>query len=135
MNENETIDQAAQDQEDHDSMVESTVDRKIILVDERHDVSCRCDKCQFKWTGQRVAKPGAMDQPKIADFTRIEHFPKMRGVGQFALYTVIDSTKSLVGRYHSREQVERAQLAIVQMTIGYHAKRNAWEKETANEKC
>lgn len=29
MNENETIDQAAQEQEDHESMVESTVDRQI----------------------------------------------------------------------------------------------------------
>jgi len=104
MNDNKTIDEAAQAIDDHQSMVESRTDREIF------------------------AEMNEMDQPKVTDFTTTVPAEK----SGFDVRVKLDSRWVTVGNHPTREDAERAELALSQVMIEYRTKRNAWENSHAN---
>lgn len=70
-------------------------------------------------------------QPQATDFTEIA--ASVTQDGEYAVRVLLDSGQYIVvSPWVGREEAERLELAITQVMIEYHTKRNAWEKETAN---
>lgn len=111
-----TIDEAAQAQEDHDSMVESIVDRKIYdEITQKH-----------KAITAAVRPPIEPKQPTVTDFTEI--VASVTQDGYYAVRVLLDSGQhTVVSPWVYREEAERLELAINQVMIEYRTKRNAWE--------
>jgi len=98
---NKQVDLANQAIKDHDSMVESTVDRQIFA--------------EMK-----------MKQPSVTDFTEI--VASVSQDGEYAVRVLLNSGGCIVVTpWVSREEAERLELAINQAMIEYRTKRNAWE--------
>ncbi len=114
MDENEKVEAAAQDQEGHESMVESTVDRQTFaeITQQHRDI---------------VESVRPMKQPQATDFTEI--VASVSEDGLYAVRVLLDSGLHIVVTpWVCREEAERLELAINQAMIEYRTKRNAWEK-------
>ena len=136
-----------QDQENHESMVESTVDRQTsdeitqkhkklvesvrppIVTDQEHeDRQIAANRQIFV---KKVLNMAKAKQPQATDFTEIVASGTQDG--EYAVRVMLDSGEHImVSKWACREEAERLELAINQVMIEYRTKRNAWEKEVNN---
>lgn len=131
MNTTNPIDDAAQAQEDHGSMVESVEDRRVFDgITEAH-----------KAITESVRPSAEPKQPQVTDFTEI--MASITQDGEFAVRVLLDSGSHIMVTQwvfkdrvcrNRREEAERLELAINQAMIEYHTKRQAWKEGLRHEK-
>ena len=104
----EDIAAIAEANEDNQSMVESSTDRKLFAE-------------------MNVDQP----QPKVTDFTEV--LPMLAEPEKYVLRVKLDSGASIaMATGISKDEAERRELAINQVMIEYRTKLNAWEENFAN---
>ena len=73
----------------------------------------------------KTESPELGDPPSVHDFTEIEEIKP----GFYLRVLSHSGGKCTVGKYDTRKEAERVELAIIQMAVEFRTKRNAWEQQ------